>query len=116
MKKIIIIFFCSFLLIGCNPVLYVKKHPYRSVLHIATCGLTYLYEKQDEAFAEYFNNSPVLSSPATYYPNDVSVSGYYTNKGTYVPSYHRSSPDGLKFNNDSTKGNVNPWTGKKGTK
>jgi len=47
---------------------------------------------------------------------DVHVRGYYRNDGTYVRPHMRSSPDGNVFNNWSTKGNVNPYTGKTGTK
>jgi hypothetical protein len=35
--------------------------------------------------------------------------------GVVVPSHFRTSPDGRKANNWSTKGNINPFTGKKGT-
>ncbi len=46
----------------------------------------------------------------------VSVSGYYRKNGTYVAPHYRSSPDSSFYNNWSTKGNVNPYTGKEGTK
>lgn len=42
------------------------------------------------------------------------VKGYYKKNGTYVSPHYRSKPDGSKGNNYSTKGNVNPYTGKKG--
>lgn len=45
----------------------------------------------------------------------VSVKGYTKKDGTYVAPHQRSSPDGSKLNNYSTKGNVNPYTGKAGT-
>ena len=44
----------------------------------------------------------------------VRVKSYYTKKGTYVQSYVRTSPNYTKINNYSTKGNYNPYTGKKG--
>lgn len=47
---------------------------------------------------------------------DVHVREYTKHNGTYVPSYHRSNPDETIWNNYSTKGNVNPWTGKPGYK
>jgi hypothetical protein len=47
---------------------------------------------------------------------DVDVKGYYRSDGTYVAPYKRSNPDGNFNNNWSTEGNVNPYTGKKGTK
>ena len=44
------------------------------------------------------------------------VQGSEKKDGTTSPSYLRSSPDGTKNNNWSTKGNTNPATGSKGTK
>ncbi|MHA6204354.1 hypothetical protein ACXU4B_08030 [Dyella soli] len=46
----------------------------------------------------------------------VHVSGHTTKTGTYVPAHYRTAPDQTKLNNWSTKGNVNPYTGKEGTK
>jgi hypothetical protein len=48
-------------------------------------------------------------------PNSVYVHGYYRKNGTYVHGYHRTRPNHTKFDNYSTKGNINPWTGKPGT-
>ena len=45
----------------------------------------------------------------------VHVRGYVRKDGTYVPPYFRSSPDGNPWNNWSTYGNVNPYTGKEGS-
>jgi hypothetical protein len=36
-------------------------------------------------------------------------------KDTYVDGYHRSSPNNSQWDNYSTKGNYNPYTGKEGT-
>jgi len=44
------------------------------------------------------------------------VHGYVRKDGTYVSSYHRSKPDKSKANNYSSEGNINPYTGKAGTK
>ncbi len=44
------------------------------------------------------------------------VRGYYRSTGTYVPSYYRSTRDSYKFNNYSSKGSYNPYSGKKGYK
>lgn len=46
----------------------------------------------------------------------VSVRGYVRKDGTYVAPHVRSSPDSYKFNNYSSKGNTNPYTGAVGTK
>lgn len=45
-----------------------------------------------------------------------SVRGHTTKKGTYVPPHRQTNPDISKTNNWSSKGNVNPYTGKPGTK
>jgi len=41
--------------------------------------------------------------------------GYVTRNGVYVPPSHQTKPDGTKANNWSTRGNVNPYTGRHGT-
>lgn len=43
------------------------------------------------------------------------VKGYTTKKGTYVAPHYKQSSNKSKFDNFSTKGNYNPYTGKKGT-
>lgn len=45
-----------------------------------------------------------------------SVSGYTRKDGTYVAPSHATNPNGTKHDNWTTKGNVNPHTGKEGTK
>ena len=46
----------------------------------------------------------------------VSVKGYYKpSTGSYVTPSYRTSPNKTKFDNYSTRGNYNPYTGKKGT-
>ena len=47
---------------------------------------------------------------------DVHVKGYTRKDGTYVAPHVRSSPNSTNADNWSTKGNVNPYTGKAGTK
>jgi hypothetical protein len=44
------------------------------------------------------------------------VRGYTTRRGTHVAPHHQTNPDRTQRNNYSTKGNVNPWTGKTGTR
>jgi|GEM_PF-1821451 len=46
----------------------------------------------------------------------VHVRGYTTKSGTYVAPHYRSAPDGNFNNNWSTKGNVNLYTGREGTR
>jgi hypothetical protein len=46
----------------------------------------------------------------------VAVRGYSTKRGTHVEPHHRSAPNRTQRDNWSAKGNVNPDTGKRGTK
>lgn len=48
--------------------------------------------------------------------SSVHVRGYTRKSGTYVAPHMRTAPDSTRQNNWSTKGNVNPYTGKAGTK
>lgn len=41
---------------------------------------------------------------------------YTTKRGTYVHAHYSTNPNHTKRDNWSTKGNVNPFTGKRGTK
>jgi len=47
---------------------------------------------------------------------DTYVKGYTRKNGTYVAPHYRSSSNSTAKDNWSTKGNVNPYTGKRGTK
>ncbi len=55
--------------------------------------------------------APIISKPVDAASR---VKGYTKKSGTYVQPHYRSSPDKSKFNNLSSKGNYNPYTGKKG--
>ena len=44
----------------------------------------------------------------------IRISGYYKKNGTYVQPYFRTAPNSTNRDNYSTKGNVNPYTGKSG--
>ncbi len=46
----------------------------------------------------------------------VRVKGYTKRNGTYVAPHYRTNKNSLKYDNWSTKGNINPYTGKKGYK
>jgi len=46
----------------------------------------------------------------------VRVRGYTTRRGTYVAPSRRTSPDHRRTNNWSSRGNVNPYTGRAGTR
>lgn len=45
-----------------------------------------------------------------------SRSGHIRKDGTYVAPSRATNPDSTRSNNYSHKGNVNPYTGKKGSK
>lgn len=57
----------------------------------------------------------VLTALATTALAQVHVQGYTRRDGTYVQPHYRSSPDSTPYNNWSTRGNVNPYTGHRGT-
>lgn len=47
-------------------------------------------------------------------PSITSVNGYTKSNGTYMNSYFRTVKDNVKWNNFSSWGNLNPFTGKIG--
>jgi len=50
------------------------------------------------------------------YAADTYTKGYVKRStGKYVSGYHHTKPNHTKLDNYSTKGNVNPYTGKSGT-
>ena len=42
--------------------------------------------------------------------------GYTTRDGTYVQPHYQTNPDNNPYNNWSTQGNTNPFTGQPGTR
>jgi hypothetical protein len=53
------------------------------------------------------------STPNVNY-NTTSVSGYYRSNGTHVQSHVRTMPNSTNWDNFSTRGNSNPFTGSTG--
>lgn len=49
------------------------------------------------------------------FARDTYVDPYTRKDGTTVQGHHKTTPDNNPYNNYSTKGNVNPYTGKEGT-
>lgn len=49
------------------------------------------------------------------FAKDTYVRGHYRNNGTYVQPHYRTAPNNNIYDNYSTKGNINPYTGKAGT-
>lgn len=56
-----------------------------------------------------------ITSPAFARKSTSHVRGHFTKKGTYVQPYYKTAPDQSTYNNWSTQGNMNPYTGKVGT-
>jgi hypothetical protein len=67
------------------------------------------------ASSGHSSSSSSRSSSSHSSGSSVHVHGYTKKDGTYVPPHERSKADGNFSNNWSTKGNVNPVTGKPGT-
>ncbi|MBB4266287.1 hypothetical protein [Roseospira visakhapatnamensis] len=59
--------------------------------------------------------SAVLAA-APAFADSIYVEGYTRSDGTYVAPHYRSAPDRTPYNNWSTRGNVNPYTGQAGTR
>ncbi len=57
----------------------------------------------------------LLGFTSVVFAKTVHVRGSATKSGTYRQPHNKTSPNKTKFDNWSTKGNVNPYTGKKGT-
>ena len=58
----------------------------------------------------------IFISEIIFCQGSVYVKGYFKSNGTYVAPHYRSAPDGNFYNNWSTYGNINPYTGKEGMK
>lgn len=56
----------------------------------------------------------VVATPAM--ARDVYVRGYVRSDGTYVAPHMQTAPDSSVYNNWSTRPNVNPYTGREGTR
>ena len=62
----------------------------------------------------YSVHSITYDIPSTVNYNTTSVSGYSRSNGTYVQSHVRTMPNNTNWDNFSTKGNSNPFTGSTG--
>lgn len=62
------------------------------------------------------HSSSSRSSSRSSSPGAHTVRSYVTKRGTFVKQHRETNADGHFGNNWSTKGNVNPDTGKEGTK
>lgn len=58
----------------------------------------------------------ILSCLTTFAQGQKKIKGYVKSNGTYVESHYRTNANKKVSDNWSTKPNVNPYTGKVGTK
>ena len=64
--------------------------------------------------SSYSMPSVTYSGPSTVNYNTTTVSGYTRSNGTYVQSHVRTMPNNTNWDNFSTIGNSNPFTGSTG--
>ena len=77
------------------------------IVAIATLGV---------AMAAQASSRSSYRAPRASHSSTVHVSGHVTKTGTYVAPSYRTAPNRTKIDNWSSKPNVNPYTGKSGTK
>lgn len=82
----------------------------RIILTLALLTTTALAQRSGHS-----SRSGSSSSTRTSSGRVVHVRGYTRKDGTYVPPHDRTAPNDTKLDNWSTKGNINPETGKPGT-
>ena len=58
----------------------------------------------------------VLLTPSAFATGYSYQRGYVTKRGKFVPGHYQTAPNNTRLDNWSTRGNVNPITGKQGTK
>lgn len=58
----------------------------------------------------------LLFGVSTHAVEDHRVNGYVKKNGTYVAPHMQTNSDNTQRNNYSAQGNINPYTGKAGTK
>ena len=63
----------------------------------------------------FFMSAVIFSLPSQSYANDIWVKPYFRSNGTMVQPHLRTSPNRSTFDNYSTRGNSNPYTGKIGS-
>jgi uncharacterized membrane protein len=88
---------------------------------VAGIASTYATEALARGGSRGSSGSHSYSAPRSYSPpsgtgGSHSTHGYTRRDGTYVAPYRATNPNGTKADNYSTRGNVNPYTGKPGTK
>lgn len=78
---------------------------------ISTEARSYAYSGYSQPWSGYSSSGTPRVDPQGRW-----VNGYTRKDGTHVRGHYRSRPDGTDLNNWTTRGNVNPHTGKPGTR
>lgn len=78
----------------------------------------FIFALNSKATAADLEDSSLKGTVSVFYDKSgkkyIYVKSYTRKDGTVVKGYYRSVPDKDKNNNWSAKGNINPFTGKKG--
>ena len=72
------------------------------------------YSSKSYSVKKGYVQRPVYAKPSPTKP--VYVKGYYTNKRKWVDGHYKTAPNKTVRDNWDTRPNVNPYTGKPGTK
>ena len=96
-----------------------KKFILMAFIALATATSSFAqYTNQSFTFTGDGNTNGIsYSLPSSSFPSSssvTSVSGYYKDNGTYVDSYVRTRPNSTNWDNFSTSGNTNLYTGSTG--
>lgn len=88
---------------------------------LSACLLIFCIFCKEKSFAienSIPENSLLNGTVSVYYDLNgkpyIYIEGYTKKDGTFINGYYRSLPNKDKSDNWSTKGNINPFTGKKG--
>lgn len=83
---------------------------------LAPCALLIVSLGQASAQTSSYGSGGSTYPNGVANPNSHPVGGYVRSNGTYVAPSQATNPNSTKSDNYSTKGNVNPYTGKTGTR
>lgn len=85
-----------------------------ALVAVATTSFAQFTTFQSWPSTSYSLPSVNYNVPSTVNFNTTTVSGYSRSNGTYVQSHVRTMPNTTNWDNYSTKGNYNPYTGSTG--
>ena len=89
-----------------------------TIILIASCAFAVAAFAKGGGHSSGGHTTTTHTTSTTTHTNSSShdVRGHTTKNGTYVAPSHATNPNDTKTDNFSNKGNVNPYTGKEGTK